>query len=514
MSACPRSACVLAALLCGAFAFAGSALAQPARVGEVARMVPDVFIEREQQKSAAQAKAAVRLQDTVSTERHARARLRMDDGSVLNVGAESALKIIAHDAAAERSELELAAGRIRARVVKRVGSGGRFEVRTPTAVAGVVGTHFVVSIAGDHTEVLCIDGEVTVRNADATVQGSVTLRAGQFTRVFLQRAPEPARQATPEQLQQAVEQTDIAAGPFQWSRVEVSWPPAGCGENAQLNVRAWVKEMRGEQTAEVPLESDLVSGTLLLGGERVDVEDGRGVLPGGGGSMPANIRFTPRRAPASEVAVKGWDPQKLTAGEGWRSPRAVFTGSAFYVLGPLGRASAPQFDFGGQPAQLLWSGPCGAGFLAPTGAGGEYEVSITWRGQALARGRMNLIHVSYRTPVPPTVMRGQTSRFGVDLHGLSGLAAIAQGRPVLTARIINTTPQIIGNLKSNTKGAKVSGQSIDYSVGASQIDNGGTARLDGSGRAHQRGTFVLHVNLDLDDALEEPRTPMTAASGK
>ncbi len=484
--------------------------AQP-RVGEVIRVVPDVTIERTGQSQAAQAQSAVHLEDTVATARFARARLRLDEGSLLNLGAESSLKITAHDATAQRSELELAVGRIRARVVRGARSGG-FEVRTPTAVAGVVGTHYVVSVTADYTEVLCLEGEVIVRNADATVSGTVRLRAGEFTRVARGQPPAPAEQASPEQIERELERTDIAAGPFNWNRVEVSWPPAGCGEGMQLTVRAWVRETRGEQEVEMPLDTDLVSGTLAFGATQVQVEAGIGVLAAAPGQLPDGGRFMPRGA-GTEVAVKVWEPKKVGEGEGWRSPRAAFIGSAFYVLGPVGPGAYPQFDFRGQPAQLLWSGPCGAGFLAPQAEGGEYEVTLRVNGRAVAVGRMNLIRVNYRVAMPPVVGRGQTSHFGVDLIGLQNLAQHAAGRPVITGRIVNTTPAILGNLQTKTKGARAAGETILFAVGATNVAAGGMARVDGSGKGRVQGTFVLKVDMELDPELEEPRTPMAPAAG-
>ena len=42
-----------------------------------------------------------------------------------------------HDARAQQTQLELAYGRMRSQVVRLTNSGSQFEVRTPTAVAGV-----------------------------------------------------------------------------------------------------------------------------------------------------------------------------------------------------------------------------------------------------------------------------------------------------------------------------------------------------------------------------------------
>jgi len=74
---------------------------------------------------------------------NARARIALDDGSVLNVGSESSMKIVKHDAGAQQTELELTYGKLRTQAQKIAKPDGKFEVRTPAGVAGVVGTDFL-----------------------------------------------------------------------------------------------------------------------------------------------------------------------------------------------------------------------------------------------------------------------------------------------------------------------------------------------------------------------------------
>ena len=77
------------------------------RAGEVSRVIPAVSIARSGKTIAASAKTAVDWQDLVNTQVNARARIALDDGSVLNVGSESSMKIVKHDAGAQQTELEL-----------------------------------------------------------------------------------------------------------------------------------------------------------------------------------------------------------------------------------------------------------------------------------------------------------------------------------------------------------------------------------------------------------------------
>src|SRR3989449_10999429 len=81
-------------------------------------------------------------------------------------------------------------------------------------------------------------------------------------------------------------------------------------------------------------------------------------------------------------------------------------------------------------------------------------------------------------------------RSGINLRGLGGLDRFTQGRPVIITVVRNQTPQIIGNLGSNTPGTKASGETITYAIGGGNIGSAGTVRLDGSARRRHARTVV------------------------
>ena len=83
------------------------------RAGEVSRVIPAVNIARSGKTLPAAAKMVVDWQDLVNTQANARARVALDDGSVLNVGSESSIKIEKHDSGAQQTELELTYGKLR-----------------------------------------------------------------------------------------------------------------------------------------------------------------------------------------------------------------------------------------------------------------------------------------------------------------------------------------------------------------------------------------------------------------
>ncbi len=479
------------------------------RAGQVVRVVPAVFLERAGEGAkAAGPQMPVNWLDAVKTERLARARVRLDDGSLLNIGPESSLTIRQHQAAEQRTELELQYGKMRSQVVKAARQGSGFRVRTPVAVAGVVGTEFWVGVVQDYTDVLCLEDEVRVENSDEKVKGFVILHAGEFTRVMRGKPPSPPVKAPPEKIREVTEETEVPGPSLAWSHAEVSWPPAACGEGVSLLVRVWEKKTGSDgKETESPVDPDNIVGSLEVGGATLKVEDGVARLASAPTATLPTGKYSPGGA-AQPIETKFWEPREFVAGEGWRAPRAVFAGSAFYVLGPMGAAGLPSFNLGGVTVPLLWSGPCGAGFLAPATPTGEQSTSLMLRGRAVAQGKMNLVAASYRLPNPPAAMRGQTSNFGIDLRGLERLGMEAEGRPVMTAIIVNRTPAIIGGLRTSTAGATATGETITFLVGGPLVDATGVARLDGSGRGLQAGQFVLGVDLKLDRKLEEPRTPM------
>ena len=179
------------------------------RAGEVSRMIPAVSIARSGKTIAASAKTPVDWQDLVNTQANARARIALDDGSVLNVGSESSMKIVKHDAGAQQTELELTYGKLRTQAQKIAKPDGKFEVRTPAGVAGVVGTDFFVAF--DNTtntmNVITFEGLVKVCNLAGVC---VLVKAGQMTSVRSgdNSAPLPPQQATLDLLVASSKDTD------------------------------------------------------------------------------------------------------------------------------------------------------------------------------------------------------------------------------------------------------------------------------------------------------------------
>jgi hypothetical protein len=161
-----RQSCRLAVFvcLCTVFASPGPLAGQgtPAlpTAGKVTNLVPIVNLIHETRTTPASTSAVVYWGDIVNTGHLARARVALNDGSILNIGSDTNMTITRHDAGAQQTELELNYGRVRAKAVKLVKPDAKFEIHTPTGVAGVVGTEWFMSYELHVTRVLVFEGKV------------------------------------------------------------------------------------------------------------------------------------------------------------------------------------------------------------------------------------------------------------------------------------------------------------------------------------------------------------------
>jgi len=126
--------------------------------------------------------------DWIVTPVNGRVQILLGDNSYLNIGARSRMHVIKHDGATHETELYLAAGSMKAAVVKAAGT--KFKATTPTAVIGVQGTELDADvISPTQTNVANISEAnsgsfVTVGSTNPSVTTFVTLRPGEMVSVF------------------------------------------------------------------------------------------------------------------------------------------------------------------------------------------------------------------------------------------------------------------------------------------------------------------------------------------
>lgn len=126
--------------------------------------------------------------DSVSTGPHSRLKIAFEDGSVLQLGADTTLTIALFAGPREGRSVLLDAPRgVFRAIVEKLSPGARFEVRANTAVASVRGTDFMAEVKDGAAGVFVLDGIVTV----AGPGGFVTLREGEGTDVPSGAPPRP-----------------------------------------------------------------------------------------------------------------------------------------------------------------------------------------------------------------------------------------------------------------------------------------------------------------------------------
>jgi len=101
------------------------------RAGEVSRVIPQVRIVRGTQQITGAANYPVDWGDLINTQRSGRARISLDDGSVINVGSESSLKITAYNPGQQQTQMDLTYGSLRSKVAKITQPNGKFGSTRP-----------------------------------------------------------------------------------------------------------------------------------------------------------------------------------------------------------------------------------------------------------------------------------------------------------------------------------------------------------------------------------------------
>jgi ferric-dicitrate binding protein FerR (iron transport regulator) len=166
--------------------------AKAQKAGTVDAVKPQAIIQRSTTQLAAEKGTSVNWEDLLHTDNQGRLRVQLLDQSLISLGRDSQVRVI-RQAPSSQSALELAYGKVRMRLAKQPGQ--RFELRTPTAVAGVIGTDFGAdaSVPGT-THFICLEGEVRISSSDSNVPGTVICKGGYMTDV---NAGQPPAEPTP-----------------------------------------------------------------------------------------------------------------------------------------------------------------------------------------------------------------------------------------------------------------------------------------------------------------------------
>jgi uncharacterized cupin superfamily protein len=158
---------------------AGQTAASPV-AGQISRLIPQVQIDRASQHIVVEVSSRVYWNDELRSGPSGRAHVTLKDGSQLNLGSDSILRILQHDAQAQQTSLDLLMGRVRGKITKLSRPNAKFEIHTPMGIAGLVGTDLSLLVTNDFTDLMVFEG--TVRFTTLNGQ-SVTVTAGNKIRI-------------------------------------------------------------------------------------------------------------------------------------------------------------------------------------------------------------------------------------------------------------------------------------------------------------------------------------------
>jgi ferric-dicitrate binding protein FerR (iron transport regulator) len=252
----------LSLLLATTPAFAAPADNQTA--GEIKALIPAASRNAQPLKL----KDSLEWNDLLKTDAQGRLRAGLADGSILSLGSNSELKVVQHDAASQQTSIEMNYGKLRNQVVKITKPGGKYEVKTPNTVIGVIGTDFYVGYADNQTTVICYVGTVAVTvapgakvlnrgNASTGASNTVTVMAGQMLVVGPDVPPEGYQAgSTPAAVAQTgLQDTNVPDQPTTSGKMHshtLRNVLIGVGLAAGLGIGLGIAETRGGSTPSSP----------------------------------------------------------------------------------------------------------------------------------------------------------------------------------------------------------------------------------------------------------------------
>ncbi len=130
------------------------------------------ILKKDDTSTDAKINSKVFPEDAIVTGKDSRAKIVMSDRNIINVLPETKLRIdqYINNEKEKNVRLSLIQGKVRNNVEEKYDNEkNRFEVKTPTAVAGVRGTQFITSFnrLTNKTEIVTLKGEVAFQGLDA-----------------------------------------------------------------------------------------------------------------------------------------------------------------------------------------------------------------------------------------------------------------------------------------------------------------------------------------------------------
>ncbi len=193
-----RKTAVFAVLIAVAAAFtACKKKSEPAREGLVNFVTGQVFIDRNGSKKQAQVGDVIRQGMKIQTQEKSFIDIYIGENAVKvleNTEVEVNTLLFDAETGGEKTSLKVQRGDVITRVSKKLSKHDSYSISTPTTIAAVRGTEFMVSEKDGAGQVACLDGLVRVSDASDADKSFVDIEAGQEVKV------EPGKPLTVQEL--------------------------------------------------------------------------------------------------------------------------------------------------------------------------------------------------------------------------------------------------------------------------------------------------------------------------
>ena len=192
----PIQLCVALGALGAGAAFAGEAVL----IEAVVKQVDQKSVASRWQWAAAKPRMALNDGEFVRTGADARVELRYPDGTLARLAPTTTLQLQPADVGGKGRALKVLAGKIWMKVTK-----GRRDTRvyTPSAVATIVGTEFVIEVTAEQQTICTVlEGAIDVSHLLQNIAGQVTVTAGTQTLVAPSAPPVAPLPVNVEQFRQ------------------------------------------------------------------------------------------------------------------------------------------------------------------------------------------------------------------------------------------------------------------------------------------------------------------------
>lgn len=308
--------------------------------------------------------------DVIVTAKEARAKIVMVDNNEINVSPDSQVEIQNYEFNPEQGKkdvlLNVIYGKVRSKVEQKYdGKTTKFQIKTPSAVAGVRGTDFLMSFnqADRQSQVVTFEGKVEfgLPGPGGTIANPVFVEPGKVASVGSgQSAPTPPKEMPKEDLAKMEQESKSDGGRGSDSGKSDQRTPAGDGKDSKED-----KKDKNDSGDKAKSENSGGDKAKSEGGDKAKADNGGGDKAKSDGGKTAGTGGQSGGSSATGGKEEGGGRQpSSTAGPSPTSGPPTTSAPAGASPGPGSDSMFRPEDFAGGPAPIP-AGPSLPGVIQP-----------------------------------------------------------------------------------------------------------------------------------------------------